>query len=253
MWEHILYCGIDFITTPWKAGASAISLAVGILLLLRINTKKLALAQKIVLAYAQIAAFAFPIVLFVFTMACKSFNMHCDTILAQRILYAIPATFALSLVSGFVLIPALYRLSERTFEIKGGMLLKIADANSKKLNMPTPRLFQVDAQKPAAFSFSSLTPSVFLSIGLSDLLNQKEIEAVIIHELAHVKHNSSALKASSIFLNLLPFSILRSFGADMNIEEKKADNVVAEIQGTREHLDSAKRKFDSYEKNKPSK
>ncbi len=246
MWDHIIHCAVDFLATPWKAGASAISLAAGILMLLRINAKKLALTQKISLAYAQIAAFAFPLVLFVFTMACQSFGMLCDTGLARKIIYAVPATFALSLLSGFVLIPALYRLSERTIEIKGGMLAKIAKTNSKRLGLATPRLFHVDTQKPAAFSFSSLAPSMFLSIGLSDLLSKKELEAVVIHELAHIKLNSSALKASSIFLNLLPFSILKSFGADMNLEEKKADNTVARIQKTRKHLNSAKIKFENY-------
>ena len=121
--------------------------------------------------------------------------------------------------------------------------------HSRKLALREPRVFVVDSAAPVAFSFSFMQPKIFLSVGLFELLGKKEIEAIILHELAHIKSRVTFVKLSAYLARLLsPLSALANFlgGSSMSEEEAAADSFAAETQGTFSHLESAKRKIVHY-------
>src|SRR3989338_4604135 len=92
--------------------------------------------------------------------------------------------------------------------------------HSKKLRLKEPKIYAINKSKPLAFSFRSHKSAIFLSIGLTEILNKKELQAVLLHELAHVKEKSSALKVSNTIMSIFsPFSRLAGFHNNTGREE----------------------------------
>ena len=98
-----------------------------------------------------------------------------------------------------------------------------------------------------AFSFRNFRSAVFLSVGLFDILKWKEVQAVILHELAHIKQKSSSLKLSTFMLRVFsPLSVLLKFQHKNTEEEEKADLLAIRMQKTDKHIRSARRKLVEY-------
>ena len=71
----------------------------------------------------------------------------------------------------------------------------------------------------------------------------------MLHELAHIKNRASLLRISAHVARLLsPLSALANFLGNSTVsqEEESADGYAALVQGTSEHLASAKEKMISY-------
>ena len=80
-----------------------------------------------------------------------------------------------------------------------------------------------------------------------DLLNKKEIEAVILHEIAHLKRKASVLTTSLSILKVFsPMSLIARFHNDFGDEEYAADTFAIKEQKTGRHIASAKRKIDGF-------
>ena len=77
-----------------------------------------------------------------------------------------------------------------------------------------------------------------------DVLNKKEIEAVLLHELAHIKRMSSVGKVSQKLMLFSPFYKIASFGHSR--EEEIADEFAIQAQGTSMHIKNARKKFDAF-------
>ena len=97
--------------------------------------------------------------------------------------------------------------------------------------------------RPLAFSFRSFTSAVFLSVGMLEILKKKEVEAVLLHELFHVKSRASVFKLTSALIKFSPLSFMKNFHGELGKGEGEADSFVREAQGTSLHLESAKRKM----------
>ena len=83
---------------------------------------------------------------------------------------------------------------------------------------------------------------------MTEILSKKELQAVLLHELAHIKEKSSALKVSSTIMNIFsPFSRLAGFGNNITKEEHKADSFVVKTQKTSKYLQAAKSKIGEFE------
>jgi beta-lactamase regulating signal transducer with metallopeptidase domain len=120
------------------------------------------------------------------------------------------------------------------------------DTTAKRLGIKSPKIYLVDKAEPVAFSFSNISPRIFITVGLTELLKPKELQAVLLHELGHIKHKSSFLKFTSALLRLfMPLSSFHSLHPELQREEKEADKVAVSIQGTDRYLLSAKEKINS--------
>lgn len=239
MIEHLWYCAVLFAVDPVKmpiAFASVIA-AIAVFLFLRKNTAQI--KWKILGIYSHLSLLIFPIIFFALTMHCGA---DCNTPLTNMVLYSLPLTVLFAGFAGFVAIPAFFLRAGS--EIKSGFISEFVGKQSKKLNIGAPKVYFARTFKPIAFSFRSVFSAIFISKSLAQMLIKKEIEAVLLHELAHISSKSSALKVSAFLMNFSPLSIFKSFGNDLSLEEKKADEFVIKTQKTEKYLLSAKRKIE---------
>lgn len=95
---------------------------------------------------------------------------------------------------------------------------------TQKANLPMPKVYVIPDSMPNAFATgrNHQYAAVAVTQGLLDLLNQKELEGVIAHELSHIKHYDiligtiAAVFAGAIAMiaNMLQFSAI--FGGNNN-------------------------------------
>ena len=225
---------------------SSASFAIAVTLLIAIKKSRLA-KLRIAFIYLHLTALFFPFFLLTTNIACGALCMPCYNNTLHLISYALPATLAFSTLAGFVLIPALYIYSNRQREIRNKAITGFVRRYSRILRIRRPGIYATDSTKPVAFSFRSFRSAIFLSVRLLEILNGKEAEAILLHELAHIKQRASAVKLSRIFMNV--FSPLSFFAVphDSLEEEKDADRLAASVQGTRKHILSAKKKIREFE------
>jgi len=100
------------------------------------------------------------------------------------------------------LIDAIYRVKEVKPQ-EDPALHEMVDRLSKKSRIKTPKLMKAQMAIPNAFAYSSpLTGSkVAVTTGLLETLDADEVEAVIGHELGHLKHRDVQVM---MFVSILP-------------------------------------------------
>ncbi|MEF9475847.1 MAG: M48 family metalloprotease [Candidatus Mariimomonas ferrooxydans] len=240
-------CLIQAVGDPFKLTLAGISILIAFSILITLKRFDFSNKGKIALIYIHLSAIFFPIGLFSTSAVCGFLCLPCYGDPVGLAIAALPTTFLMSTLAGFVIIPTYYILNNRKRQIREGFLIETVTKHSKRIGIKPPSVFLIDRAKPVAFSFKFLKSALFVSVGLLDILNKKEKEAVLIHELAHVKFKSSIFKLSTFLMKFSPFSIIKSFNQDLTEEERRADNLVCDIQGTKKHLLSAKRKIQEWE------
>lgn len=240
-------CSLAFFLTPLKAGIVALSFLISAAALVALRQLKTSgTKQRLTLLYVHVFTFVFPFLFYLFFRGCNSYFSGCSharAIVAMLGLTGLIATLLALALAPFILINRYSRKSvlvgKRHWSVD--FVKKHADA----IMVSAPQIFFVDDAAPLAFSFSFIRPKIFLSMGLFDILGRKEIEAIILHELAHVKRRATYVKLSAHMARLLsPFSMLADFlGRSGTTEESAADDMAVSVQGTSSHLDSAKRKI----------
>src|SRR3989338_591630 len=243
----MLGCFVGITLDGNKIILTAISVSAMLITLFLLKKFNLSTKVKISLIYAHLTALFFPFVLFTTNVACGTFCLACYSNILEMTAISLPTTLILATISGFLVIPTFYIVSSKKMEIKNREILKFLKHYSKKLQLKMPKIYAVNKAEPIAFSFRSFKSAVFLSVGLLDILNKKEIEAIILHELAHIKIKSSALKLSTNILRLFsPLSVLARFSHDSTQEEELADRFAIKEQETSRYIKSAKRKIKEY-------
>ncbi len=240
-------CFYGFVTDSGLLTLSVFSFFLAITTLIILKKTKLSTKQRISLIYIHLTTLFFPFVLFTVKMSCGLMSISCYYSPIHLVSYALPANLTIAIFTGFIIIPNFYISMNKKRKIKNKHIIDFVRKYSKKLNIPMPRLYAVDKASPLAFSFRSFRSAIFMSVGLFDILNKKELEAVLLHELAHIKQYSSILKVSNSFLKFLsPLSILTRFHYDSNDEEKQADDFMIKTQKTSKFLKSAKMKINIF-------
>lgn len=159
----------------------------------------------------------------------------CTAMITKFVIYIVPPLMALVFIGGAVLLPRLYKRCAKPLALK--QFKRLGESTGIKAE-----LFLLDKAKPVAFA---LGKNVFISVGMFDLLSKKEMSAVLLHELHHIKSRSSWMKFSNAFVHV--FSPLAWFSpSSVEAEERAADAFASAIQGTAKHLASAKRKVDAF-------
>ena len=167
----------------------------------------------------------------------------------KLIIYGLSGGSALGLLTSLLVIPYFYPWATNSKVIKNKEMINFLKNQTKSLNIKQPNLYSVEDITPIAYSITNTRPAIFLSIGLCEILNKKEREAVLLHELYHIKNNSSFWKFS--MSNMKMFSPLSSFSSirkSLEKEEKDADLFAIEVSGTDKFLNSAKDKINKWNK-----
>jgi heat shock protein HtpX len=100
------------------------------------------------------------------------------------------------------IIDAIYRVKEVTAS-ENPALHSMVDRLSKKSRIKTPKLMKAKMSIPNAFAYSSPIAGsrVAVTTGLLETLEAEEVEAVIGHELGHLKHRDVQVM---MFVSILP-------------------------------------------------
>ncbi len=77
---------------------------------------------------------------------------------------------------------------------------------SKEASIPIPEVYLMPAQQPNAFAVgqSQSTAAIALTDKLMEILDEKEIEGVIAHELAHIKNNDTLISTAAAAMAGIP-------------------------------------------------
>lgn len=188
------------------------------------------------LLYAHLFFVFTPLFYFALSINCSLAGIQgllswCTALFAKFIIFIVPPLMAFSFVLGVAILPKLYNKIAKPFSLKAfNRLCGLTSINAD--------LFLIDKASPTAFTLGN---RVFVSVGLLEMLSKKELEAVLLHELHHVKCRSSWSKFSSFFVRF--FSPVAWFSVDsVEREECAADNFAISVQKSDRFLLSAKRK-----------
>ncbi|HDN73710.1 MAG TPA: zinc metalloprotease HtpX [Archaeoglobus sp.] len=90
-------------------------------------------------------------------------------------------------------------------------LYSIVEKLVKRVNLPMPRIAIVDTPIPNAFATgrSPKAAVVAVTTGLLRTLNKEEIEAVLGHEISHIKNRDMAVLTIASIISTLAFFIMR--------------------------------------------
>lgn len=241
-------CTLAFFQSPLKIGIVAISLLISIISLLILKTKSnMSANKKISLVYLHIFALLFPLFFYLFFNGCSSLFSACST--AKATIYLLIITGVTAALVGVIAAPILFLVLHKrnSKRITQGFAFEFIAEKTSELSIKQPHLYVMKTAKPVAFSFSLFSPSIFISAGMADVLTKKEIEAVLLHEISHIKNSSSQLKLSTSLMRMLsPASHVASFKDELSKDEQEADAFAISNQGTRIHLKTVKQKLLEY-------
>ncbi|MDO8339718.1 MAG: M48 family metalloprotease [Candidatus Burarchaeum sp.] len=240
----VSHCVGLFMADPVKVGVALLSLFLAFSAYLLLANVKQGRARAL-LIYAHLFFLVLPLSLVLLTMACQLPYFNCD---GTR-LYgaAIPLSMAGTMLVGLVSLPWLYGRSLGARRA-GAELQFIVDALAAGTGMKAPSAYVFDDASPKAFTFSGLRGSrIFLSAGMLEIFTKKELEAVLLHELSHIRSGGALFKLSSSLSRIFsPIALLMPSVGAFEDEEQRADEFAVEKQGTERHLKAAKRKADSF-------
>lgn len=136
-------------------------------------------------------------------------------------LWAAPAGALVLLAVQFAIAPWLIERLVRHDWVDDGadhLLVGMVHRQARAAGVPRPRLAIIDDGMPNAFTFGHFPGDarVFISRGLLERLDERELEAVVAHELGHVRHFDVALMtlASAIPLALYWLHLMLRHGSN---------------------------------------
>jgi len=238
---------MTFFQSPLKLGIVLGSFILSIIALTLLLKKDWSSNKKLMLIYSHIFFLVFPFVFYTLFRGCVTMFQSCSKIVPIAILLGISG--GASLIIGLLVAPLLFikKYQSKSIVMKNGHLISFMNNIVKKFNIYKPILYIIDTAKPIAFSLSIVKKKIFISIGLTDLLTKKEMEAVLLHELGHIRDKSSTLKFSTLLMkHLSPLSMFTPLIEELNHEEIKADIFAIKTQRTDQYLKSAKKKINSW-------
>lgn len=246
-------CISTFFDNPINTTIAITSVLLAIILILTFILRRNSLGNTTKVALLYLIAFSsfFPLVYYLASRTCQSSQFaYCGPI--HQFLYTVIITFLISAAAGFLSLPFLMTLSSSNNIICSNPSIqeKLREF-AKKWSIKLPRVRILNRADPIAFSITYIRPSIFLSVGLLELLGPQEREAVLLHELGHIRQHTSLLKfTSTIFRVISPFSGFNILHDELALEESDADKFVVLAQGTDRYLTAARKKIISYYREK---
>jgi Zn-dependent protease with chaperone function len=233
-------CTLGFVQEPIQLGIIVGSAFISLLFLLALRAR-LTLPR----IFGHLFFLVFPFVYVSLFTGCMHFFSACNQ--GWKLFFLILGTSGIALVLGILLAPLLYlrQFRKQMIQPLPRSLNSCLRTLVKKAGIRAPELVLVDRATPIAFSLSYLKSYIYLSIGLLELLTKKELEAVLYHEIYHLKNRSTLTKLSFSILKVI--SPLAHFAPhDTAKEEEEADAFAGKMQKTSRYVMSARRKFLDY-------
>ncbi|MBI2133852.1 M48 family metalloprotease [Candidatus Woesearchaeota archaeon] len=238
-------CAPLFFGDPVKIVIAVSSLAVALLTFLLILKRDLSYGVRVFLIYLHVFSLVFPFVFYLFFSGCSTLFSGCSKIVP--VIYMLLITGVISAIIGSVCAPIVFMWRSSRCRLNDRGISRFVCRESGVAGIRPPSLFIVDSASPFAFSFSNIRPVIFVSVGLLDLLGRKELEAVLLHEIMHIRNGASIFRFSAFFMRVFsPLSMFASLGRELDEEELGADRYACLRQGTSRFVESAKRKIDLF-------
>lgn len=202
-------------------------------------------SHKFPLLYTHLFFLLFPFLFTSFQIQCSmglisALSDFCSMAWTKVAFLFAPVAIVFAFILGYVFLSRFYTAFLPVVKIKKHKIHLFA----RKLKIPKPSLYLLDSVKPLAFT---LFNSVFISVGMFELLSKKEQEAVLLHELGHIKNRSSVKKFSLKFFSCVsPVTYFFNSNSVLASEEKRADCFAVKTQGTNRYLVSTKKKLREY-------
>ena len=240
-------CMVGFFGHPLKAGIFFGSLLISILiffLILRTTDSR----RRVSLIYLHLFTLIFPFLFFLFYRGCEAILSSCNAL--PKLSMLIGLSILISVIAALLLAPFLYvrQQAKKSIPLHGTALHDKLTELAISHNLPCPELSAIPDSKPYAYSTSFPRQKIVMSVGLMDMMTEKEQEAVLLHEFAHIRQRSSEQKFSAYLLRVfspLAWFIHRDIGVGQ--EEQVADDFAVEQQGTDSYLKQAKQKIEGFE------
>ncbi len=231
---------VTFFTDPAHLSVLIISWAFALISILYWNEH-----PKARYLYAHLFFLMVPLLDFAIAVPCQTpffqgLLTFCSITYTRLVIYTLPVALLFAFVAGSVVAPALYKRFYRAKPLRDERYKKLAD----DAGIRGVRFWVLDTAKPLAFSFGR---NVLISVGMFEHLRRKEQDAVLLHELGHVRQKSSLSKFSTALARFFsPVAHFASLGARINAEEQAADAFAGQMQGTTTHVKAAKRKLNAF-------
>lgn len=166
-----------------------------------------------------------PLLLAALVGACLVVGLRVAGPAALPLVLALAAGLSLALLFGAgPLLLRLYR-AQPADETSAPALVRLTRELAGQAGMPVPRVWIVDDPAPGAFSIG-LVPrraAVAITNGLLSLLTERELRAVLAHELAHIRrHDTRAASLCVALAGALPLLALALLGLGGGDDEDEA-------------------------------
>ncbi len=241
MSDHVLLGAANFFSNPAYVLMTAAAWAIAIIAYFVLRFGGFSPRQKTIAIYAHLLFLVLPIVMFGQSLNCPYGNPGCAVQVTQVTTLTLPITMLVAGIGATLLIPRLNLYKSR--KMTRGKMVSFARAECAKAGIPAAEVHAFESSKPLAFSQASPTGRIFISIGMMETLTQKELEAVVLHEMEHLRRSTPMFKASTAIYRLFsPISAVKAFNSSLVAEERIADEYAAKRQGTDRYLRSAKKK-----------
>ncbi len=156
------------------------------------------------------------------------------------------ATLALSAFFSVAIVKRFQGVVEVTHE-EEPRIFDMVESVATRMGVPTPRVGLTEHLQPNAFTVGRGEGAmVVFTMGLIDTLDQRELEAVTAHEIAHIKNGDFSLMAMltslkvALFYNPISYLALSMVSRE---REYLADEVSSRTLSTSKHLRRALRKI----------
>jgi Zn-dependent protease with chaperone function len=238
MWDHLVF-GIEvFVQNESNLTLSLLAFSLALLIIIKLHDQKLNFRTRLLLIYTHLILISFPAVLLASTLTCTSIGAECPVTIARAGLLLFPISILISMIVGWLMLPRFYRFGA----FKSGKFADFLKIEAGRLGIKAPLTYVIDSQKIVAYSIGGLSPAIFISMGMQELLSRKEVEAVLLHELNHLANGSPHIKISLAILNRFSPLAKAIPVAYSNYEERRADKFAEIRQQTKRYLEGARRK-----------
>jgi len=143
---------------------------------------------------------------------------HLDMPLTYGLYVSLTVAGLQYMINPFI-IELLYRINfERDIKYTNPELYEFLEKTCTKLKMKIPRIGFIDDGNPNAFTYGHIPGNarIVLTTGLMDVLTEEELEAVVAHELGHIKNYDFILMTMVSVIPMVLYQIYAFTGRNRN-------------------------------------